>query len=176
MASSDTTCVILWHTQLDKKRQDLCGSLLIHQAETIVCFCCVYGCVMQTTADDTGDSLPSPSLNLDLALLFSCIQCILADTHPYWLIPKSKPVSPFASWIHMHVTLGRTDSRGQEKMDWLPKGKQRCRKLSVTLYLIIFALMTPLVQESIQPDWLQGHRVHYRKRISPNYPLWMRRV
>ncbi len=48
------------------------------------------------------------------------------------------------------------------------------KKLSVTLNLIIFALMTPLVQESIHPDWLQGHRAHYRKQVSPNYPLWMK--
>lgn len=102
VTSSDTTCIILWHTQLDQRRQDLCGSLCILQAETIVCFCRVYGCVMQTTANDTHeniptcmltfttDFLPSPSLNLGFALLFSRIQYILA-----------KPLDPCASWIQI---------------------------------------------------------------------------
>lgn len=63
-------------------------------------------------------------------------------------------MNPFPNWICTHVLLDMADRRRQEKMDW---GWEGCSKLSVTLNLIIFALMTPLVQESIQFDWLQGH-------------------
>lgn len=54
------------------------------------------------------------------------------------------------------------------------KEKQGRMQKFMTLNLIIYALMTPLVQESIQQDGIQGHRP-YRKQISTNYPLWMRR-
>lgn len=31
----------------------------------------------------------------------------LADTHPDWDITMSKPMSPFANWIHTHVSVGQ---------------------------------------------------------------------
>lgn len=56
------------------------------------------------------------------------------------------------------------------------RGGGKDAEISVTLNLIIFAFMTPLVQESIQPDLLQGHRACNRKQISPNHTLWIRGV
>lgn len=133
VAPSDMTCVRLWHTQIAKRRQDLHYAALwrILQAETIVCFCCVYCCVMQataiwikvtrmktvTTARTHLLETPYPlfrSMLLLLSFFFWRNTCRYTSK-----LENSKPMKSFANWICKHVLL---DSRGQEKMDWLPKG------------------------------------------------------
>lgn len=61
------------------------------------------------------DSLSSLSVNVAFTVLF-----FWQNTCRYTSkLENSKPMKSFANWICKHVLL---DSRGQEKMDWLPKG------------------------------------------------------
>lgn len=91
-------------------------------AETMVRFCCVYCCVVQATAIwikvtrlKTVTFARTYFLEAPLSLLFS-YRCTFE-----WEIYQCKPMNLFTNLICNHVLLDRTDRRGQDKMDWLPK-------------------------------------------------------